>query len=88
MQIVIDISEEDYQEIVEDTSNCGTPFENRVFSAIQNGTVLSEIDNRWKKGYEQLYQEKMDEINKRKNELNISIQTNLIDAMKMCCSHQ
>lgn len=42
MKVVIDISKEDYQEILEDTSDCGTPFENRVFSAIQNGIVLSK----------------------------------------------
>lgn len=39
MQIVIDIDKEDYKEILDDTSNCGTLFENRVFSTIQNGIL-------------------------------------------------
>ena len=39
MQIVIIISEDDYKEVKEDTYS-GTPFENRVFSAIANGTPL------------------------------------------------
>ena len=43
MKIVIDIPEDDYKEVKEDTSNSGTPFENRVFSAIANGTPLDNI---------------------------------------------
>lgn len=39
MQIVIEISEDDYKEVKEDTYS-GTSFENRVFSAIANGTPL------------------------------------------------
>ena len=39
MQIIIDILEDDYKEVKEDTYS-GTPFENRVFSAIANGTLL------------------------------------------------
>ena len=39
MQIVIDIPEDDYKEVLKDAYS-GTPFENRVFSAIANGTVL------------------------------------------------
>ena len=39
MQIVINIPEDDYKEVLKDAYS-GTPFENRVFSAIQNGTVL------------------------------------------------
>lgn len=39
MQIVIEISEDDYKEVKEDTYS-GTLFENRVFSAIVNGTPL------------------------------------------------
>ena len=39
MQIVIEISEDDYKEVKEDTYS-GTPFENRVFSAIANGTSI------------------------------------------------
>ena len=39
MEILIDISEDDYKEVLKDAYS-GTPFENRVFSAIQNGTVL------------------------------------------------
>ena len=39
MKIIIDISEDDYKEVLKDAYS-GTPFENRVFSAIQNGTVL------------------------------------------------
>ena len=39
MKIIIDISEDDYKEVKEDTYS-GTPFENRVFSAIANGTTL------------------------------------------------
>ena len=39
MHIVIEISEEDYKEVRKDTYS-GTSFENRVFSAIDNGTPL------------------------------------------------
>lgn len=39
MKIVIDIPEDDYRWVKEDTYS-GTPFENRVFSAIANGTPL------------------------------------------------
>ena len=39
-KIVIEISEDDYKEVKEDTSDSGTPFENRVFSTIANGTLL------------------------------------------------
>lgn len=41
MQIVIEISEDDYKEVKEDTYS-GTPFENRVFSAITNGTPIPD----------------------------------------------
>ena len=39
MQIVIDITEEDYNDVIQDTFS-GTPFENRVFSAVANATPL------------------------------------------------
>ena len=39
MHIVIAISEDDYKEVKDDTYS-GTLFENRVFSAIANGTLL------------------------------------------------
>lgn len=39
MKIVIELPEEDYKEVQEDTYS-GTPFENRVFSAVANGTPL------------------------------------------------
>ena len=41
MQIVIDILEEDYKEVLKDTYS-GTPFENRVFTAIANGTPIPD----------------------------------------------
>lgn len=50
MQIVIDISEDDYKEVQEDTYS-GTPFENRVFSAIANGTLLDDIKAEIKQWY-------------------------------------
>lgn len=37
--LMIKISEDDYKEVKEDTYS-GTPFENRVFSAIANGVPL------------------------------------------------
>lgn len=39
IELVIKISEDDLKEVKEDTYS-GTPFENRVFSAIANGTQL------------------------------------------------
>ena len=39
MKLVIEIDEEDYKEVREDTYS-GTPFENRVFSVIANGIPL------------------------------------------------
>lgn len=42
MQIVIEISEDNYKEVKEDTFS-GTPFENRVFSTMANGTPLNDI---------------------------------------------
>lgn len=39
IELLIKISEDDYKEVKEDTYS-GTPFENRVFSAIANGTPL------------------------------------------------
>lgn len=45
MQMVIKISEDDYKEVLKDAYS-GTPFENRVFSAIQNGILLPEPHGR------------------------------------------
>ena len=39
MQIIIEISEDDYKEVKEETYS-GIQIENRVFSAIANGTPL------------------------------------------------
>lgn len=41
MQIVIELYNGDFREVQKDAYS-GTPFENRVFSAIANGTVLPE----------------------------------------------
>lgn len=41
-KIVIDIPEEDYQEVLRDDYS-GTPFENRVFSVIKNGTPFEKV---------------------------------------------
>lgn len=42
MKLIIDIDEDAYKEVKEDTYS-GTPFENRVFSAIANGTSLGSL---------------------------------------------
>lgn len=39
MKLLINMSEDDYKEVKKDTYS-GTPFENRVFSAVANGTPL------------------------------------------------
>ena len=41
MQIVVDIPEEDYKEVLKDTYS-GTPFENRIFTTIANGTPIPD----------------------------------------------
>ena len=67
--------------------------------SLEQGTVTDFADkcrecgaglkDKFKLGYEQLYQEKMLELNKRKkeleNQLNISVQNNIEDEMGMCC---
>ena len=52
MKLIIDIPEDDYKEVQEDTYS-GTPFENRVFSAIANGTPLPK--GRWIKHNQSSY---------------------------------
>ena len=44
MKLLIDISEEDYKEVLKDTYS-GTPFENRIFTAIANGTPIDTATN-------------------------------------------
>lgn len=39
MKLIIDISEEEYKEVLEDTYS-GTPYENKIFTIIANGTPL------------------------------------------------
>lgn len=39
MKLIIDISEEEYKEVLEDTYS-GTPYENKIFTLIANGTPL------------------------------------------------
>ena len=41
MKLIIDIPEKDYKEVLKDTYS-GTPFENRIFTAIANGTSIPE----------------------------------------------
>lgn len=41
MKLLIDISEEEYKEVLEDTYS-GTPFENKIFTIIANGTPYEE----------------------------------------------
>lgn len=41
MKLIIDISEEEYKEVLEDTYS-GTPFENKIFTIIANGTPYEE----------------------------------------------
>lgn len=41
MKLLIDISEEEYKEVLEDTYS-GTPFENKIFTIIVNGTPYEE----------------------------------------------
>ena len=41
MKLIIDISEEEYKEVLEDTYS-GTPFENKIFTVIANGTPYEE----------------------------------------------
>ena len=50
IELVIKIPEDDYKEVKEDTYS-GTPFENRVFSTIANGTPLP-------KGHGRLFDER------------------------------
>lgn len=39
MKLIIDISEEEYKEVLEDTYS-GTPYENNIFTIIANGKPL------------------------------------------------
>ena len=41
MKLIIDISEEEYKEVLEDTYS-GTPFENKIFTIIAKGTPYEE----------------------------------------------
>lgn len=43
MKLIIDIPEEDYKEVLEDTYS-GTPFENRIFTVVANATPLEKHD--------------------------------------------
>ena len=53
MQIIIDISEDDYKEVLKDAYS-GTPFENKVFSTIQNGIPLNKTEI-YEKGFRDGY---------------------------------
>ena len=41
MKVIVDIPEEDYKEVLKDTYS-GTPFENKIFTAIANGTPIPD----------------------------------------------
>lgn len=93
MKIVIDIPEEirlalinNIQLSMDQQSMC----DSYIKQAIVNGIPLSELNDKWKSSYEQMLQEKICELDKRKNELenqlNISIQNNIAKEMNMCCS--
>ena len=41
MKLIIDISEEEYKEVLEDTYS-GTSYENKIFTVIANGTPYEE----------------------------------------------
>ena len=48
MKLIIDISEEEYKEVLEDTYS-GTPFENKIFTIIANGIPYEEKpQGKWK----------------------------------------
>lgn len=75
MKIVIDIDEEDYKEVKEDTYS-GTPFENRVFSTIANGTPLDdEMMKSYCHGVENTAKEFRYEINKLLNDIKEEIKS-------------
>lgn len=85
MKIIIDISDIDYETIElfgEFTSHFSM---NDVVKIIKNGTPLSELEDKWRSSYEQMCQEKICELNKRKkeleNQLNISVQNNIAREM-------
>ena len=60
-----------------------------IAQGILDGLPLSELKDKWKSSCEQMCQEKICELNKRKkeleNQLNISVQNNVIDEIIMCC---
>ena len=41
MKLIIDIGEEEYKEVLKDTYS-GTSFENKIFTAIANGTPIPD----------------------------------------------
>lgn len=43
MKLIINIDEEDYKEVLKDAYS-GTSFENKIFTAIANGTPISDND--------------------------------------------
>ena len=91
VELVIKIDEEKYNVIKSDLYNT-LPSEMKELGleAIRNGIPLSELRDKWKSSYEQMVQEKIDELNKRKieleNQLNISVQNNIVNEMITCCS--
>lgn len=90
--ITIPITQEQFENIKENKhlDICGIELANAVI----NGVPLSEIKDRWKRGYERLYQEKMDELNTRKKELECELNMSIVqdhcrvltDEITICCN--
>jgi hypothetical protein len=94
MKIVIDISEDVYTRLFDNSiqdNEISVDDICEMARAIRLGTPLSssENPNKWKSIYEEMYQEKMRELNERKKELeiqlNVSVQNIIDNEMIMCC---